>query len=80
MRWTEATDEEIRSYVNGIRTHAGGTHVSGFRSGIAKAVKNYLEVQNIKQKGLSLTTDDMREGIVGILSVFLSEPMFQGQT
>lgn len=80
LRWSDATDEEIRSYVNGIRTHAGGTHEAGFRSGIAKAVKNYIEVHDIKHKGVSLTPDDMREGVVGILSVFLSDPMFQGQT
>src|SRR6185312_8191174 len=53
LRWTASTDEEIRSYVNGIRTHAGGTHENGFRSGIVKAVKNYLEVHDIKHKGLS---------------------------
>jgi DNA gyrase/topoisomerase IV subunit B len=80
LRWSEATDEEIRSYVNGIRTHAGGTHESGLRSGIAKAVKNYMDVHNIKQKGLSITNDDIREGCVAILSVFHSSPMFQGQT
>jgi len=80
MRWTEATDEQIRSYVNGIRTHAGGTHESGFRAGIAKAVKNYMDVHNIKQKGLAITTDDIREGVVGILSIFHNDPMFQGQT
>ncbi|GAB4148681.1 MAG: DNA topoisomerase IV subunit B [Planctomycetaceae bacterium] len=80
MRWTEATDEQIRSYVNGIRTRAGGTHESGFRAGIAKAVKNYMDVHNIKQKGLTISNDDIREGIVGIISVFHADPMFQGQT
>lgn len=80
LRWTEGTDEEIRSYVNGIRTHAGGTHENGFRSGIVKAVKNYMEVHDIKHKGLSITAEDIREGVVGILSVFHSDPMFQGQT
>ncbi|MCA9113383.1 MAG: DNA topoisomerase IV subunit B, partial [Planctomycetaceae bacterium] len=80
LRWTEATDDQIRSYVNGIRTHAGGTHENGFRSGIVKAVRNYMDVHNIRQKGLTITSDDIREGCVGILSVFLAEPMFQGQT
>jgi len=80
LKWTESTDEQIRSYVNGIRTHAGGTHESGFRSGIAKAVKNYMDVHNIKQKGVTISTDDIREGCVGVLSVFHSNPMFQGQT
>ncbi|MEI8379190.1 MAG: DNA topoisomerase IV subunit B [Planctomycetota bacterium] len=80
LRWTEATDEQIRSYVNGIRTHAGGTHESGLRSAIGKAVRNYLEVHDIKLKGVTIENGDIREGVQGILSVFLSEPMFQGQT
>lgn len=80
LRWTDSTDEQVRSYVNGIRTRAGGTHESGFRSGLAKAVKNYMEVHNIRQKGLTITPDDMREGVLAIVSVFHPDPMFQGQT
>ena len=80
LRWTEATDEQLRSYVNGIRTHAGGTHESGIRSAIAKAVRNYMEVHDIKVKGVTIENGDIREGMLAILSVFLSNPMFQGQT
>jgi DNA gyrase subunit B len=80
IQWTEATDENIRSYVNGIRTSAGGTHESGFKSGMAKAIRNYIETHDIKIKGLTITAEDIREGIVAILSVFVREPMFQGQT
>lgn len=80
MRWTESTDSWVRSYVNGIRTHAGGTHESGFRQGVTKAVKNYMEVHEIRPKGVSIGPEDIREGTCGILSVFHSDPMFQGQT
>ncbi len=80
LRWTEGTDEQIRSYVNGIRTHAGGTHESGFRTAIGRAVRNYIEVHAIKIKGVTIENSDIREGVVGILSVFLGDPMFQGQT
>ena len=80
LRWTDATDEHLRSYVNGIRTKGGGTHESGLRSGIARAVKSYMDVHEIKQKGLDISPDDIREGVVAILSVFLPDPMFQGQT
>jgi DNA gyrase/topoisomerase IV subunit B len=80
LQWTESTDEIIRSYVNGIRTSAGGTHESGFKGGIVKAVRNYIATHEIKVKGLEISAEDIREGIVGILSIFLRDPMFQGQT
>ena len=80
LRWTEAPDEQLRSYVNGIRTHAGGTHLNGVRSAIVKAIKNYMEVHSIKPKGITLTADDIREGLLGVVSIFLGDPMFQGQT
>lgn len=81
LQWTESTDESFRSYVNGIRTSAGGTHESGFKSAVAKAIRNYISTHEVKSvKGLDITAEDIREGVVGILSVFVREPMFQGQT
>jgi DNA gyrase subunit B len=80
LQWTGATDDVIRSYVNGIRTSAGGTHEGGFKSGIAKAIRNFMATHDIKTKGLDITAEDIREGIVGILSVFIRDPEFQGQT
>jgi DNA gyrase/topoisomerase IV subunit B len=82
LQWTESTDEVIRSYVNGIRTASGGTHESGFKKGMVKAVRNWMNTHSdrAKTKGLDITADDIREGIVGILSVFVREPQFEGQT
>ncbi|HEY5676274.1 MAG TPA: ATP-binding protein, partial [Myxococcales bacterium] len=78
--WTEATDEHVRSYVNGIPTPNGGTHEGGLRSGIVKAVRNYLETHGLAPKGVTLTAEDIREGIVVILSAYVVDPQFQGQT
>ena len=78
--WTESTDESVRSYVNGIPTINGGTHESGLRSGIVKAVRNYIETHNLSPKGVTLTAEDIREGITAILSCYVVEPQFQGQT
>src|SRR5205807_6527856 len=64
----------------GIRTSAGGTHESGFKAGMVKAIRNYMETHEFKTKGLQISAEDIREGIVGILSVFVRDPMFQGQT
>jgi DNA gyrase subunit B/topoisomerase-4 subunit B len=80
IQWTEATDESIRSYVNGIPTGSGGTHENGLRAGITKAVRNFIETHNLTPKGVTLTADDIREGLVGVLSVFIEDPQFQGQT
>ena len=80
LQWTEATDEHLRSYVNGIPTGSGGTHENGLRAGLGKAVRNYIETHNLTPKGVTLTAEDIREGLTGVLSVFLQEPQFQGQT
>jgi DNA gyrase subunit B/topoisomerase-4 subunit B len=78
--WTEATDEHLRSYVNGIPTPNGGTHEAGLRSGIVKAVRNYLETHGLAPKNVTLTAEDIREGICAILSSYVIDPQFQGQT
>lgn len=78
--WTEATDELTRSFVNGIPTGSGGTHENGFRAGLVKAVRNFIETHDLTPKGISLTADDIREGLFAVLSVFTPEPQFQGQT
>ena len=80
LQWTESTDEHLRSYVNGIPTGSGGTHENGFRAGLGKAVRNYIDTHNLTPKGVTLTAEDIREGMTGILSVFVQEPQFQGQT
>ena len=80
LQWTESTDESFRSYVNGIRTASGGTHENGLKNGVGKAIRNFMETHDIKVKGIAITAEDIREGLVGILSVFVREPMFQGQT
>jgi DNA gyrase subunit B len=80
LQWTEATDEHIRSYVNGIPTGSGGTHENGLRAGIGKAVRNFIDTHNLTPKGVTLVAEDIREGLTGVLSVFVQEPQFQGQT
>jgi DNA gyrase subunit B/topoisomerase-4 subunit B len=80
MQWTESTDEHVRSYVNGIPTGSGGTHENGLRGGLGKAIRNFIETHNLSPKGVTLTAEDIREGMHGVLSVFLKEPQFQGQT
>jgi DNA gyrase subunit B len=80
LQWTESTDEHLRSYVNGIPTGSGGTHENGLRAGLGKAVRNYIETHNLSPKGVTLVAEDIREGLTGVLSIFVQEPQFQGQT
>src|SRR3954468_5760609 len=65
LQWTQATDEHVRSYVNGIPTGSGGTHENGFRAGLGKAVRNFIDTHNLSPKGVTLTAEDIREGLVG---------------
>ena len=80
FQWTESTDETLKSYVNGIPTGSGGTHELGFRSGMVKAVRNYIETHSLTPRGVTLSAEDIREGLTGVLSVFIADPQFQGQT
>jgi DNA gyrase subunit B/topoisomerase-4 subunit B len=80
LQWTESTDEHLRSYVNGIPTGSGGTHENGLRAGIGKTIRNFIDTHGLTPKGVTLGTDDIREGITGVLSLFVPEPQFQGQT
>jgi DNA gyrase subunit B/topoisomerase-4 subunit B len=80
LQWTQSTDEHVRSYVNGIPTGSGGTHENGFRAGLGKAVRNFIETHNLSPKGVTLTAEDIREGLVVVLSIFVQDPQFQGQT
>jgi DNA gyrase subunit B/topoisomerase-4 subunit B len=80
LHWTDSTDEHVRSYVNGIPTGSGGTHENGFRSGMVKAVRNYIDMHNLTPRGVKISHEDIREGVIAIISVFIKEPQFQGQT
>ena len=78
--WTESTEELLKSYVNGIPTGSGGTHENGLRAGVAKAIRNYIETHNLTPRGVTLAVEDIREGVIGVLSIFVEDPQFQGQT
>ena len=80
LQWTESTDEHLRSYVNGVPTGSGGTHESGLRAGIGKAIRNFIETHGLSPKGVAIAAEDIREGLSGVLSIFVRDPQFQGQT
>ncbi len=81
LAWTQDTSSRIVSFVNSIPTPAGGTHEVGFRNGLTRAVKTYIEKRNGLPKGVkTISAEDVREGLVAIVSVYLNDVEFQGQT
>ncbi len=74
-------DEKVLSFVNNIRTPEGGTHESGFRAGLTRAISNYIaQNASAKEKNVKITGEDVREGLVAVVSVKVPEPQFEGQT
>ncbi len=81
MQWNDSYSETISSYVNNINTIEGGTHVSGFRTALTRAVNKYAEESNLlKNLKEGLQGDDIREGLACVISVKVPEPQFEGQT
>ncbi|MDC0719542.1 DNA gyrase/topoisomerase IV subunit B [Nannocystis bainbridge] len=78
--WTEGTDDAMHSFVNGVPTPDGGTHEQGLRAALGKGIRAYMQTHKLEPKGLTLGLDDIREGMVAILSTYVLEPQFQSQT
>ncbi len=79
LQWTEDTKEEILPFTNGIPNPHGGTHEAGIRDGVLKAIRGYFDQHNNAPKSLAISSEDIREGLKVIISVFLVSPQFQGQ-
>ena len=81
MRYNQVYSENVLSFVNNINTHEGGTHVSGFRRALTRALKGCADRNNfLKNVKVDLSGDDFREGITAVISVKVAEPQFEGQT
>ena len=79
--YNEGFDENVLSFVNNIRTPDGGTHEAGFRAGLSRVIMNYIEANaNAREKDIKVTGDDVREGLVAIISTRIIDPQFEGQT
>ena len=81
LQYNEGYNESLYSYANNINTIEGGTHLSGFRSALTKAINQYAKSNNlVKEKDPSLGGDDLREGLTAVISVKVPNPQFEGQT
>ena len=81
MQYNDRYDATTFSFANNINTVEGGTHEMGFRAALTKSINNYAKKYNLlKEKDENLSGDDVREGLVAVISVKLPEPQFEGQT
>ncbi len=81
MQYNTTFSENIHSYVNNINTIEGGTHLTGFRRGLTRTLKNYAEQSGMLSKlKFDISGDDFREGLTSVISVKVAEPQFEGQT
>jgi DNA gyrase subunit B len=81
IQYNDAYDEKVYSFANNINTVDGGTHLSGFRSALTRTINSYAQSSGLaKNFKTSLSGDDVREGLVAVISVKLPQPQFEGQT
>ncbi len=81
MQWNAGYNDNVFSFANNINTHEGGSHLSGFRAAITRTINDYARQKGfLKEKDENLSGEDVREGLVAILSVKLRDPQFEGQT
>jgi DNA gyrase subunit B len=81
IQYNDAYDEKVYSFANNINTVDGGSHLSGFRSAFTRTINAYAQSSGLaKNFKTSLTGDDVREGLVAVISVKLPQPQFEGQT
>lgn len=81
LQYNTGYSENIYSFANNIRTQEGGTHEIGFKNGLTRVINEYAKKNNIlKENEANLSGEDIREGMVGIISVLVKDPQFEGQT
>jgi DNA gyrase subunit B len=81
LQWNDGYSEAVYTFANNINTHEGGTHLSGFRAALTRTINHYASANGLaKDLKESISGDDIREGLVAIISVKIPQPQFEGQT
>ena len=81
LMYNDTYSENLLSFVNNIKTPDGGTHEAGFRAGLTRVITNYISANAAaREKDTKITGEDIREGLIAVISVKVPEPQFEGQT
>jgi DNA gyrase subunit B len=81
LQWNETYNETVLSYVNNISTRHGGTHLTGFSTALTRVLNAYIKSHNLlKSDKISISGEDMREGLTAVISAKVANPQFEGQT
>jgi DNA gyrase subunit B len=81
LGWNTGYSETVLAFANNINTHEGGTHLEGFKNALTRTINDYARRQGIiKEKEDNLSGEDIREGLIAVISVKLTDPQFEGQT
>lgn len=80
MQYNDGYTENIFSFANNINTIEGGTHLSGFKSALTRAINQYAKAKNLLKDDIAISGDDTREGLTAVISVKIPDPQFEGQT
>ena len=80
IQYDDSYSENVYTYANNIHTSEGGTHLSGFRSALTRAINNYAKGKKLLKNEMTITGDDTREGLTAVVSVKIPNPQFEGQT
>ncbi|MHC1591356.1 MAG: DNA topoisomerase (ATP-hydrolyzing) subunit B, partial [Candidatus Helarchaeales archaeon] len=80
LQYVDGYSENVYTFANNINTHEGGTHLSGFRSALTRAINSYAKGKKLLKDNIAILGDDTREGLTAVISVKISDPQFEGQT
>ncbi len=81
MQYNDSYDEKIFAFANNINTHEGGTHLAGFKAALTRTMNAYAAANNLlKNEKVTVSGDDLREGLTCVISVKIPQPQFEGQT
>ena len=81
VQWTNTYRENVQCFTNNIPQGDGGTHLAGFRGGLTRVIKNFIKKEDLmRKKEVEITGEDVREGMIAIISLKMPDPKFSSQT